>query len=173
VCHRVNELESNLAIALHQIDDQQQYGRRNTLRIHNLKCSTHDDVIPAVKQLGVTLGVDISRSEIIRAHMIGPSSNGKCQAIVKFVHYWKRSELFRNKRKLKVNVDGTFISEDLAANNMRLFKVLLSARKNGEISDAWTSDGRIFYKKDPVGPKVLVRELVRGDSDLPNASVSL
>ena len=76
------------------IDDLEQYGRRNAVRIHNLKCITHDGVMPAVIALGQQIGVKIDKTDIVRCHMIGkPKPNGVCQGIVKFVHYWKRAEL--------------------------------------------------------------------------------
>ena len=136
-----------------------QYGRRNAVRIHNLLCTSHDGVLPAVIALGETIGVNINRADIVRCHMIGPQKNGKCQAIVKFVQYWKRAEFIRNRRRLKGNDEKTFITEDLTKRNMEVLNALFDLRSNHIINSAWSSDGRLFYKVSADSDPVLVRSI--------------
>jgi hypothetical protein len=147
-----------------KINDQEQHGRRNSLRFHNLRCTTHDEVTNAVIKLATeTIGITLTRRDIVHAHMIGPPrENGTCQAIVRFVHYWKRAEIYRNKSKLKGNEDRVFITEDLTVRNMSLMRALLELRKNGKIDSVWSSDGRIFYKAQG-GERVMVKRT----SDIP------
>jgi hypothetical protein len=153
-----NSTQMRDSIALdNKIDAQEQYGRRNSIRIHNLDCTTHEGVLNAVIDLGTSIDVEVRNLDVVRCHMIGKPRNNKCQAIVHFVHYWKRAEIIKNRHKLKGNPNKIFITEDLTRRNMSIVKPLLDLRSKGVICSVWTSDGRIFYKKSATNNPVLVR----------------
>ena len=158
------DILSNTSSLSVKLDDLEQYGRRNSVRIHNLKCASHNEVLPAVVALGSKIGVSISKSDIVRCHMIGKPKDGMCQGIVKFVHYWKRSELFENAHKLKGNSDKTFISEDLTRRNHDLIKSLLKCKLSGLVTNVWSRDGRIFYR----AAKDSAAVLVKSSQDIPH-----
>jgi hypothetical protein len=142
-----------------QLDDLEQYGRRNSVRIYNLKCVTHDGVLPAVIELGKSIGVHIQQTDIVRCHMIGAPKEGKCQSIVKFVHYWKRFDLIHNRSKLKGHPNKTNIGEDLTRRKLSLVNRLRDLKFKGVINSVWTSDGRVLYKiRDDGDVKLLKSE---------------
>lgn len=152
----------------HKFDEYEQYGRRNAVRIRKV---AFDD-IPSVtlfngKVVKDTdsyvrslcadkLKVDIPQEGISRSHLTGKPQDGKCTIIVKFGTYNLRARVFSAKRKLKGS--SILITEDLTRNRQKIVGALLAARKQGKINSVWTTDGRIYFKKDatPTARPVLV-----------------
>lgn len=150
---RVNSIEIDL-------EELQQYGRRNSLRFHNVPLkktelgSTDDKIVGLCKSL---LDVDITVDDIDRSHIIGSINKyGNAQLICRFRNWKIKNSIFQKKRKLKNNPDKTVITEDLTQYRQYLMKKLNDARKRHEIDSFWTMDGRIFAKKTPEATKKFI-----------------
>ncbi|CAC5370488.1 unnamed protein product [Mytilus coruscus] len=142
------------------LEELQQYGRRNSLRFHNVPLkktelgSTDDKIVGLCKSL---LGVNITVDDIDRSHIIGSINKyGNAQLICRFRNWKIKNSIFQQKRKLKNNPDKTVITEDLTQYRRYLMKKLNDARKRHEIDSFWTMDGRIFAKKTPEATKKFI-----------------
>ena len=88
-----------------EIDDLEQYSRRNCLLLHgvvetNAECT--DDII--IKTCAEELGIDVKQEDLDRSHRLGKvkrNDNKPRPIIVKFARYAVRNKVFSNKRKLK------------------------------------------------------------------------
>ena len=88
-----------------EIDDLEQYSRRNCLLLHsvvetNAECT--DDII--IKTCAEELGIDVKQEDLDRSHRLGKvkSDDNKTRPIiVKFDRYAVRNKVFSNKKQLK------------------------------------------------------------------------
>lgn len=85
--------------------------------------------------------------------------------LVKFCSYRKRSEIMLVKKKLKGS--GITIAEDLVGEK---FKLLMTARKNPVVENAWSQDGRIFATIKTNGAKPM-KKLITSTSQLDNLNL--
>ena len=187
-----------------EIKEQEQYSRRNSLRIYGVDESssecTDDIVIDIVTK---TLDCPLSHEDIDRSHRVGKrrdehdtkgshnikgtynkgkgahdiegahnikgaqdNKGAKPRSIlVKFCSYRKRSEIMLVKKKLKGS--GITIAEDLVSEK---FKLLMTARKNPVVENAWSQDGRIFATIKTNGAKPM-KKLITSTSQLDNLNL--
>ena len=138
--HRIDELKSDCSGLEIRLDDLQQYGRRNNLRIFGVKESSTASTDARVLAVVKTMGVDLPVSAIDRFHRLGkPGNNDQTRPIiVKFVSYADRNRVFMAKRQL--NGTEVTVREDLT--KMRL-DILKEAVKAYSMKKVWTSDGVI------------------------------
>ncbi|MCG8049149.1 MAG: hypothetical protein N0E48_26695 [Candidatus Thiodiazotropha endolucinida] len=148
------------------VNDLEQYGRRNSLRINNLDLSgpsgppANEEALTSAVVYFVNTAVlkgsgKLSNSDIERCHYIGKrKSTGPQQILVKFARYHDKRRVFLSKKNLKNNPNKIFMTEDLTAVNHSLVKSLLPLKKNGTIDSFWTRDGRVLVKKDRNGDPV-------------------
>ncbi len=162
---RLRELESkNLQLqlentSLHQrlgsaesaIDELEQYGRRNALRISNTWAevdgeSTDDMVVDlAINQLGV----DLHLNDISRSHRVGPKRPGQPRPVlVKFSTYRARERVYRARSQLKNTLNNTYINEDLTKKRGSLAYSARQLKKSRQVQDTWTYDCRVFVKNN-------------------------
>ena len=93
--------------------------------------------------------VDLHINDISRSHRIGPKKEQKTRStkprplIFRLVTMRKRMEVFRNKKNLK----GKQIAITESLTTMK-YKLLLKANDKFGMNNVWTSEGRIFTKKD-------------------------
>ena len=104
--NRVEILEEEKESQGKEIDDLEQYSRRNYLFLHgvvetNAECT--DDII--IKTCAEELGIDVKQEDLDRSHRLGKvkrNDNKPRPIIVKFARYAVRNKVFSNKKKLKV-----------------------------------------------------------------------
>ena len=101
--NKIIELES-------RIEGQEQYSRRTSLRLQNIKVPVDergnvkhpvntDELILNV--CNDKLGLDINLHDIGRSHTIGRVKDGKSQVIVRFISYGTRNKVYSNKKELE------------------------------------------------------------------------
>lgn len=158
IFNKISELEI-------RVESQEQYSRRTSLRFHNIKVPVDErgriihpvDTDDLVLQVCNTkLGLDISKNDIGRSHVIGKVNKGKSQVIVRFLSYRTRNSVYTNKKSLKGDPDGVFITENLTKYRTELVKRLSQLKFHRKIYTYWTSDGRIYVKKMETSRKQLV-----------------
>ena len=151
---RVEQLEVGL-------EELEQYGRRNSLRFHNVELSDTDncdDVI--VKLCEEKLEVKIETDDISRSHPVGrPNRNDRRQLICRFKNWKVKNSVFSQKSKLKGNEDNIFITEDLTSCRQAIVNEMTKAKRAGAIHSHWSNDGRLFLKVTSEGPKHIVRSI--------------
>lgn len=148
------------------INELEQYGRRNSLRINNLKLDS--PMGPPNNEQALTTAVvqflntavlksagNLAESDIERCHFVGkPKASGAQQILVKFFRYHDKQKVFACKENLKNNSNKTFLTEDQTSINHSVIKSLLPLKKDGKIDSFWTRDGKILVKKDRYGNPV-------------------
>jgi len=123
---------SNLKVNFHnmgaEINQMEQYQRRQTLRIDGIEFQGKEDpetLVKAVHKMMVGVGSDAPIPMVDRAHRIGPvyeraSDKKKCKAImVKFCSFRYRTELYRKRKQLDKNVR---VRIDLTKANYKVYK---------------------------------------------------
>ena len=160
---RVRELEVNVVDLDNRcinldcgLEQLEQYGRRNSLRFHNVPLESESaDTDDAIANLCTEkLGVTITADDICRSHRIGRANRfGSYQVICRFRNWKLKNKVFTNKRKLKDNEDHTFITEDLTKYRQEIVSEMLKAKRAGKIHAFWSTDGRLFMKVTESGFK--------------------
>ncbi|CAC5386810.1 unnamed protein product [Mytilus coruscus] len=124
--NRVAELENRLEI-------QEQYSRRTSLRFNNIPIPVDrlsgGKIVHPVDTDNIILDIcknklklDVGIQDIGRSHVIGKVKQGKSQVIVRFISYRTRQLVFSNKKALKGDPNGTFITENLTQFRTNLTK---------------------------------------------------
>ena len=148
-----NELKLSNELLRLEIDNLEQYGRRNCLIFHGVKEqeggairsqieNTDAIVVSIMKE---NLGLEITEADLDRSHRLGrkvPNVQSRSKPrpiIVKFLSHNIRSQVYRNKRKLKGT--GLGISESLTKKRVELYSAV---SKHPNVSSVWTNDGRII-----------------------------
>ena len=131
---RVQVLESNLSVANNTIklldrkcDDNEQYSRRMSLRVSDIPISVGRETADISKELAVNTinkipGVEITKSDIDRAHRVGVGSLDRPrQMIIKFKSWDTRSMVYQERKSLR----GNKIFLDLTKRRFALKKVAI------------------------------------------------
>lgn len=164
---RINELQADYSVVCSEMDDLQlkvndleQYGRRNNLRISNMflgssKVLTEREVtqrtVDFINQSVLKAGdgdTPITANDVDRCHTLGPiKPEGNNNIIIKFQNYHAKRAVFEMKKNLKGDSNKRFIAEDLTRLNYGLVQSLWRLRKDGRINNFWTRDGNVFAKQ--------------------------
>ena len=157
--HLIAKLQADL-------NNQEQYSRRNCLRIFGVpetdKESTDDIVCQIANR---NLGVDLRRDDIDRSHRVqrrspASSESSKPRAIiVKMTSYRHRQRLLMNRKELKGT--GLSICEDLTESNRSLLHdaFLASKKPNSKVVSSWSQDGRILVAVRTTDGKTMRRQI--------------
>ena len=132
---KIAELENRL---VNRMDEMEQYGRRNNLRIFGVSESDNEDTDDPVLSVASKLGLTLDAACIDRSHRLGKKGLKVRPIIVKFVSYSDRRLMFGVKKKLK----GTklTIREDLASQRYRLLRDAIASYSEKRV---WSLDGVI------------------------------
>ena len=132
-----------------RLDELDQYGRRNMLRLSGVPESREDEptlnvVTNLIKD---KLGIEILRSDLDRVHRLGPyDKNAKTarSIVVKFTHYAPRAAIFASRKKF--GDSGIFVNDHLTSIRARLMFVARLYKKKDLILNVWSSEGRILVR---------------------------
>ena len=134
-----------------RINDLEQYGRRNNLRINGIPEDTdvEETAERTTRKVAETLNrvivdLNLAKCDFDIAHRLGQRGPGSCRpVIVKFQSRMKRDIVLRNRKLFKGS--NIYMNEDLT----RLNQLVLSCvRKKmpDEVDKVWVRNGRISYK---------------------------
>ena len=143
--------EKNRESLKEDINDLEQYGRRNNLRFDGIA----DDHKETAEQTGqkvaqclnaIIPNLHIRRCDVDIAHRLNRKKDTYSrprQIIVKFVSRYTRDTVWQNRRLLTRS--RVFINEDLTQINAR---VLTCIRKKlpAEVESSWSNNGRLYFK---------------------------
>jgi gas vesicle protein len=139
-------LESKLDNCIKWANKNEQYSRRNSLKISGLKCEDNANTrLSACKLLREKLGIQIKEGDIDAAHPLprsrqGDDSDERPPTIqVKFSRRDKRDDAIRRRKQLKGS--GVAILEDLTKMNVKLMNRL---KENDLIKHNWSMNGKIY-----------------------------
>ena len=105
---QVKELTDKVSNLFVQVDEQEQYSRRNCLLIYGIEENQNEDTdILSINIINEHLGLDIQPSDIDRTHRIGNKNITRKKGraiIIKFIRYNTRKKVFRNIESLKEQI---------------------------------------------------------------------
>ena len=155
----VGSLKKLVTRQAEELDDMEQYSRRNILNFSGLPESDSEDSVQLGIDLAKSVGVNVQKTEIDRAHRIGPkgrkTSSGELihrPLIVKFTNYTKREEVYSARRKLKdarpprtstlhgEDLKKVFVTDNLTRRNQKVMFRARELRRRGALWAVW-SDG--------------------------------
>ena len=122
-----------------------------------------EDTDGLVLQLAADLGVDLQPWELGRSHRVGePRPGGPPRPIlVKFISYNVRKRLFDARKEIRETRNpvptNVYINEDLTRFNSKLAYDARTLKRQNQIHDTFTRDGRTFIKKTPTDKAALVK----------------
>ena len=141
------------------LDDIEQYSRRNILNFNGVAESDGEDGVQLGIDLAKSVGVTVQKADIDRAHRIGQKGKKTASGelihrplLVKFATYTKREEVYTARRKLKdakpprtsslqgKDLKRIFITDNLTRKNQKVMFRAREFRRSGALWAAW-SDG--------------------------------
>ena len=161
----VRELES-------EIEEQQQYSRRDCLEFKNIPELEDESTNEIVVNVAELLGVNISHDDISISHRLPPSKPWKDELgntqppppppiIAKFVRRDVKDDVFQARFALKRKTtcdlvvdyvecehNPIYISESLTVIRKKLFRSCLKFKKEFKLHVVSTSNGRIYIKEE-------------------------
>ena len=144
---QVIELTDKISSLSVQVDEQEQYSRRNCLLIHDIKVNWNEDAYTlSISIINKHLGLDMQPFDIDPMLYIG-NKNIACKKgwaiIIKFTRYNIRKTVFMNKRKFK----GANMSVTESLTSLWIEK-LRYARDECGFNKVWASDSRIIVMEE-------------------------
>lgn len=139
-----------------RLDEQEQYGRRNNIRIFGIPEQENENTDQIVLDVAKRIQAKVDISLIDRSHRVGRRGEKPRPVIVKFTSYAARRAVFSVKKNLKGS--GITIREDLTVSRLSLLKRSMEEYGNRNV---WSIDGVIMIK---IGNKKPLR--VRSDQEL-------
>ena len=144
----ITELRQELSDLKADVNDLEQYSRRNSVRISNPNWREHpwENCRELVLSLCQDLGLDIHPSMIDRTHRAGKFNRNRGRDIlVKFIGYGPKRALLdaRSKAGSDPYFRGIYINEDLTSTNGKLFSQARKLKSDNKLFSASTRDGRV------------------------------
>ena len=143
--HVVTEKVQQLALfSKYDNDRQEQYSRRESIRISGLGGGDNEDgIIKKIIELGKEMEVEIKDADISAAHRIGRPGSGPRSVICRFVSRQTKDKVMKGRKKLKDLPDTkgkVYVNEDLTP----LCSTLLSYAKSlDQVQRVNSANGRI------------------------------
>nr|XP_039255589.1 uncharacterized protein LOC120332413 [Styela clava]XP_039255595.1 uncharacterized protein LOC120332413 [Styela clava] len=155
---RIYDLEDDLFYVSEKVEDQERRGRLENLEFHGIPVKQNEDTDEIVCNIAKMIGVDIKATDISVSHRM-PTTGEETRSpaiIAKFVHRKNKIKIFEKRKFLRSMTPNTifsnpskiFIAENLTALNKDLYFRARAAKNNCGYKFIWTSNGRVFVKKN-------------------------
>ena len=152
------------------LDNLEQYSRKNSLEFHGIPDEVNMPTDLVVCKIARAIGVEIQENDIEISHRIGRRRGDK-PVLAKFVSHKVKSRIYKARTNLKaVSVQslfpgssssvvsettarpkGIYINENLTPYRKEMMHLAVEKRYDGKINKVWTLDGKIFIKTTPTG----------------------
>ena len=129
-----NDQQKQIVCLESKLEDLEQYGRRTSLRFHNVPLTNDDlqntdSIIVSIINNKMQVTPPLTVNDINRSHIIGQIQNGKCQIIARFRNWKVKNSVYMAKRNLYKNPDNIFVTEDLTKYRQQIVKELSNQKK--------------------------------------------
>lgn len=152
------------------LDNLEQYSRKNSLEFHGIPDEVNMPTGQVVCKIAQAIGVEIQENDIEISHRIGRKRGDK-PVLAKFVSHKVKSRIYKARTNLKaVSVQslfpgssisavsettarpkGIYINENLTPYRKEMMGLAVEKRRDGKVNKVWTLDGKIFIKTTPTG----------------------
>ena len=141
--NRVSTLEAD-------VEEFEQYKRRNNLRISGISEEENEDIFKKLKDLcNDKLDCDIVDEDIIQVKRMGKPGKPNRQVLVEFSSLRIQQKVFAAKKKLKPVTNTTqsiWLNEDLSPKRSQILYSARNAKRQGLLEDCWSYRGVILVK---------------------------
>lgn len=139
---KVEQLDKKIMDLSKQIDDQEQFSRRNNLRIYGLVEDRNENVPEKLTHFFKNkLDINVNTKDMDFCYRLKRKEGANTCVIVRFCNNWMKQEIFKNKRKLKGS--KIVIKEDLTIRRAAVYKQ--ACVKFGP-RNVWSSEGKVVCK---------------------------
>jgi hypothetical protein len=166
---QVSNLENTTAQISSNLNDLDQYIRRDTLEIKGIAVQRDDNTDDLVCSVAALVNVHMQPEDITISHRlkVPRDANTPPTIIVKFVQRSLRDKLYFAKKYLRdkstsdLNIwqsatNKIFVSENLTPKNNLLFKKCLAVKKSKNYRFIWTQYGKIYLRKNSNSSAILI-----------------
>lgn len=179
------ELKQELKDTKRQLNEIEQYSRRNCINISGIPEKKGEDTDKMVLEVCRIAGAKVEECDIDLSHRIGKPTEGKTRRIiVRFAKVSKRNDMYAARRKLREAratpggvitepaLKNIFISENLTRENEYLMFKARRLREKGKLYAVWSDQGRLKTRVSDGAPTRIfgsvddLVELVGEDPDL-------
>ncbi|XP_063956825.1 uncharacterized protein LOC135154505 [Lytechinus pictus] len=166
--HKEAEKKSveKVAVLEQRIDDLEQKSRSRNIRIQGVPEVKDEDPEEAVIDIGRRMGVNVTSSDFVRCHRLGPlvdkgaRRSSPRQLLVEFSSLRTRARIMGARSKLKGS--KIFVNDDLTPTRQKL---LFNVRHSPKVERSWSNDGKIFAGLKNTGGG-LTKKLITCDDDI-------
>ena len=158
---QVQKLEVRSNQTEEDLNDLEQYGRRECLEFQGLASKENTDDLVGVCKL---LNVDLDRRDISVSHRLAPAteSNQQPAIITRFCSGKVRDSIFSQRHRLHSYNRShpkarMFINESLTKSNQRRFNQCLRYRKEKSCKYIWTKQRNIFVRQTEGSPVIAIK----------------
>ena len=138
-------------------DEQEQYSRRNSIRIAGVKEDDKRPTSDIVLAIAEANDINITASDIDRSHRVGEQKDGAHRSLlVKFTSYRVKKAFMKKKKELS---DNLFFNEGLTKKRGELLYQARRRRKADKLKGAWSYDGRVYIRDILEGTKEVRTEI--------------
>lgn len=123
-----------------QMNDLENYSRRENFRISGLKEKNGEDPVESVMGFLTHHGFDITKKDIHVAHRVGKKAEGKHRPMIVRLFDRNKRNAILFKRKILKN-SGMTISEDVSHLTMQ---TLIRVQKDDSVSNSWIRHGQVW-----------------------------
>ena len=131
-----------------RVERQEQYSRRETIKIMNLpvthmKADGHEDTDRAVRELASMVGVELTPHDISVSHRLPRRGPGVAPVVCRFTRRNSRTSLMMAKRKLRDRADeyqNVFVADHLTPWRARLLRKL---KAHEEVAKVYSIEGKL------------------------------
>jgi hypothetical protein len=148
---KVNVLEKVNRQLTNDLDNLEQYGNRNLIRISGIPEAVGEvDTTETVRNLISEIDPEYKSTDVIRSHRVGKISlpgsfNSKTrQIIVRLADPSVKMRILRSRKNQRKSV---YINEDLARSRFKIFYRARQLLKTKQIENLWTRNGKIIMKE--------------------------
>ena len=147
----VLELKNLLENAEKNLNNFEQYSRRECIEVNGIPCTHDESTDEIVVALAKQVGVHITTNDISVSHHLKnlATSQQPSTIIAKFISQKIRNQIFENRFKLKKANPGKmiFINESLIRTNRKIFNMYRNFKKDNKWKYVWTKQGQTYLKK--------------------------
>ncbi|CAH3188586.1 unnamed protein product, partial [Porites lobata] len=149
------------------LDELEQYARRDCLEITGIPIVPNDSPALLVKEMSEIMGVNLNENDISIAHCSPPTKKVKDRLIVKFTRREKRAEIYSKRKNLKskrtkdlpsmvCEPESAVVSHTAQIHvtamlrrlyRKRLLGRILQFKRDHNYKFIWTANGKIMLKK--------------------------
>ena len=162
---QVGEAEKKVKTALDEVNNLEQYGRRDMIEIGGIPRTSDESVEDIVVHLFDKLQLRLTKTDIEAAHRI--STRERASIIVKFASRRTRDAAYSKRNLLKTvqthdfgiaterDSSKIYLNESLSRSNKALFSQALGFKKTHNVKFLWTRNGNIYMRLSETAKKVV------------------